>query len=225
MFRLLLWKEWKENLWKLCFCLLAGVMAIVLLYRMRVVPDIVNCWVITLVQMFVITVLYTMDTFAGEFSNGTAQFLVKLPIRLRWVFLCKYIVSAGSIIVIFLAIGCLSELFTLGREQAIGDIFRINLLACLTVLSVFTWHCLFGSRSRSEAVALVVLAAVLAGWAIIAGWALLFELQGVRAIAPYVFISDFFRADAYLVMYLQGPLLITAVLIGAYRYEIIGRYL
>ena len=42
MFAKLFWKEWKENLWKLMFCCVAGVGFTAILFRMRIIPDQTN---------------------------------------------------------------------------------------------------------------------------------------------------------------------------------------
>ena len=60
MFRMLLWKEWRENLWKLLFCGTASVVFTIMLFRIRIVPDVSNCVLISVVQMFVVPVVYAL---------------------------------------------------------------------------------------------------------------------------------------------------------------------
>jgi ABC-type transport system involved in multi-copper enzyme maturation permease subunit len=104
MFRRILWKEWKENLWKLWFCGGAGIAFTIMLFRMRIIPDVANCVLISLIQMFVVPVVYALDIFSGEVSNRTVHLLFKIPIQ-RWIiFFSKYLLFTW-----FCAFGCQSR--------------------------------------------------------------------------------------------------------------------
>ena len=48
----LLWKEWHENLWKLGFGLTASAAFTVMLFRIRLFPDMANCRVLNTIQMW-----------------------------------------------------------------------------------------------------------------------------------------------------------------------------
>ena len=50
MFGMLLWKEWKENFWKLLFCGAASVVFTIMLFRIRIIPDYSNCILISFIQ-------------------------------------------------------------------------------------------------------------------------------------------------------------------------------
>jgi ABC-type transport system involved in multi-copper enzyme maturation permease subunit len=101
MFKQLLWKEWRENLWKLGFGGAVSAAFVLLLF-----PDAVNCIYISFVLMLVVPVIYALDIFSGEMSNQTIHLLFKFPVP-RWkIFFSKYLVSIGGMIAIFLAISC-----------------------------------------------------------------------------------------------------------------------
>ncbi len=83
MFRQLLWKEWRENQWKLIFCAAISLVFTVMLFRIRLFPDWANCLAISFIQMFVVPVIYALDIFSGEMSNRTIHLLFKIPVP-RW---------------------------------------------------------------------------------------------------------------------------------------------
>ena len=99
---MLLWKEGKENLWKLWFCGGASVVFTIMLFRIRIIPDFANCILISFIQMFAVPVIYSLDIFSGEISNRTVHLLFKIPVPRWMLFLSKYVVSATGIILIFL---------------------------------------------------------------------------------------------------------------------------
>jgi len=101
MFGMLLWKEWRENLWKLWFCGAASVVFTFMLFRIRIVPDVSNCMLISLVQMFVVPVVYSLDIFSGEVSNRTIHLLFKIPVERWMIFFSKYLVSVLGMVLIF----------------------------------------------------------------------------------------------------------------------------
>ncbi|MHC5138442.1 MAG: hypothetical protein ACYSOF_00890, partial [Planctomycetota bacterium] len=93
MFKQLLWKEWRENLWKLGFGGAVSAAFVLLLFRIRLFPDAANCVAIGFVQMLVVPVIYALDIFSGEMSNRTIHLLFKFPVP-RWkIFFSKYLVS------------------------------------------------------------------------------------------------------------------------------------
>ena len=83
MFQMILWKEWKENLWKLIFCGSVSAVFTIMLFRIRLLTDEANCMLISLVQLFIVPIVYSLDIFAGEMSSRTIYLLFKIPIP-RW---------------------------------------------------------------------------------------------------------------------------------------------
>ncbi|MHC4121517.1 MAG: ABC transporter permease, partial [Planctomycetota bacterium] len=149
MFRMLFWKEWRENLWKLWFCAAASAVFTVMLFRIRIVPDVGNCILISLVQMFVVPVVYSLDIFSGEVSNRTIHLLFKIPVKRWMIFFSKYLVSALGMVLIFVISAVLMELLSHGREARVLFLLKTNLLYGLAGLILFTWFCAFGCQSRN----------------------------------------------------------------------------
>ncbi|MCH7920267.1 MAG: ABC transporter permease subunit, partial [Planctomycetes bacterium] len=101
MLKRLLWKEWWENLWKLGFCAGVSLAFTILLFRLRIFPDLENAYFISLVQMIVVPVVYALDLFAGEMSNRTIHLLFKIPVP-RWkIFFAKYLTAVAGIVLSF----------------------------------------------------------------------------------------------------------------------------
>jgi ABC-type transport system involved in multi-copper enzyme maturation permease subunit len=226
MFRMILWKEWKENLWKLLFCSAASVVFIIMLFRMRITPDFSNCILISFIQMFVVPVVYSLDIFSGEVSNRTIHLLFKIPVQRWMIFLAKYLVSAIGITLVFLISAILMELMTLGREASIFFLLGTNLLFGLTGLLLFTWFCVFGCQSRSEAGSLVIMAGVFIGWAIVLLWSSVCDVTWAERFVPYSFIllrlNNLGLAG---IVFSQILAFIAALGVACYRYASIRRYL
>ena len=226
MFRSLLWKEWKENLWKLLFCSAASVAFSAILFRIRIVPDVDICILLSFVQMFAVPMIYALDIFSGEMSNRTIHLLFKIPVPRWMIFFSKYIVTVIGILVIFLISGVSMEIMTHGREARILFLFKTNLLCGMAGLVLFTWFCVFGCQSRNEAGSMAAMFSVFIGWGIVLLWSNLCEVAWAERFVPYSLI--FMRITKV------GPvgtafsqIIASAAVLGiaCYRYTSIRRYL
>ena len=226
MFRMILWKEWKENFWKLWFCGAASLVFTAMLFRIRIVPDYANCIVISFAQMFIVPVVFALDIFSGEMSNRTIHLLFKIPVPRWMLFFGKYLVSAAGIIAIFLATGVLMELMTQGREARVLFLLETNLLCGMAGLLLFTWFCAFGCQSRSEAGSLAIMFAVFAGWGIVLFWSGLCEVTWAERFVPYsLILMRITKIGPLQTIFSQSLAFIAVLAIACYRYASIRRYL
>ncbi|MBN1807252.1 MAG: hypothetical protein JW837_18550 [Sedimentisphaerales bacterium] len=226
MFAMLLWKEWKENLWKLWFCGAASAVFTIMLFRVRIIPDFANCMLISLAQMFIIPVIYSLDIFSGEISNRTVHLLFKIPVPRWMLFFSKYIVSVAGIIFIFLISGLLMEIMSQAREAQVLFLLAVNSLCGSAALILFTWFCAFGCQSRSEADSLVAMFSVFIGWGIVFFWAGICEVTWALRFVPYFLIYMInTETGPALTILSQIPLFAAALTIACYRYASIRRYL
>ena len=226
MFQMILWKEWKENLWKLFFCGSVSAIFTIMLYRIRIVPDVSNCILISFAQMFIVPVVYSLDIFSGEMSNRTIYLLFKVPVPRWMIFFSKYLVSVIGIIMIFLASSILMEVMSQGREAPVFYLFKINMLCGVTSLILFTWFCPFGCQSRSEAGSLVAMFGVLAGWGIVLLWSSLCNVLWAERLVPYSFIfTRIANTGVWQTILSQVPVFALVLFIACYRYISIRRYL
>jgi len=224
MFRMLLWKEWQENRWKLLFCGVASVVFTVMLFRIRIVPDFSNCMLISLVQMFVVPVVYSLDIFSGEVSNRTIHLLFKIPAPRWMIFFSKYLVSALGMALIFVVTGVLMELLAHGRETRMLFLLKTNLLCGAAGLFLFTWFCVFGCQSRSEAGSLVAMFGVFIGWGIAFFWATVCEVTWATPFAPYS-LTGLTESGPVVAIFLQSLVSVAVLAIACHRYVSIRRYL
>jgi ABC-type transport system involved in multi-copper enzyme maturation permease subunit len=223
---MLLWKEWKENLWKLLFCGAASVAFTIMLFRIRIIPDFANCILISFIQMFAVPVIYSLDIFSGEISNRTVHLLFKIPVPRWMLFFSKYIVSATGIILIFLISGLLMEFMTRGREAPVLFFWKTNSLYGMAALALFTWFCAFGCQSRSEAGSLVVMFSVFIGWGIILLWSNLCEVAWAERFVPYsLMLMRITKVGFVGIAFSQIPASLAVLGIACSRYTSIRRYL
>ncbi|MHC4537608.1 MAG: hypothetical protein ACYS6K_27055 [Planctomycetota bacterium] len=226
MFGMLLWKEWKENLWKLLFCGVGSVVFTIMLFRIRIIVDFANCILISFIQMFAVPVIYSLDIFSGEISNRTVHLLFKIPVPRWMLFFSKYIISITGIILIFLITGLLMEFISGGRETPVLFLLKTNLLYGMAALVLFTWFCAFGCQSRSEAGSLVAMFGVFIGWGIILLWSGLSDVTWAERFVPYSLIL-MKTIDVGPVGTAFSQILASAAVLGiaCYRYTSIRRYL
>jgi ABC-type transport system involved in multi-copper enzyme maturation permease subunit len=223
---MLLWKEWKENLWKLWFCGAASVVFTTMLFRIRIIPDFANCILISAVQVFAVPVIYSLDIFSGEISNRTIHLLFKIPVPRWMLFFSKYLVSTVGIVLIFLISGVLMEFMTRGREAQMLFLLKTNLLYGMAGLVLFTWFCAFGCQSRSEAGSLVAMFGVFIGWGIVLLWSHYCEVAWAERFVPYSLILMRITKVGPVWTAFSQILASAAVLgIACYRYISIRRYL
>jgi ABC-type transport system involved in multi-copper enzyme maturation permease subunit len=226
MFGMLLWKEWKENLWKLWFCGAASVVFTIMLFRIRIIPDFANCILISFIQMFAVPVIYSLDIFSGEISNRTVHLLFKIPVPRWMLFFSKYLVCAVGILLIFLISGLLMEFMSEGREARVLFLFATNSLCGMAALALFTWFCAFGCQSRSEADSLVVMFGIFIGWGIVLLWSHYCEVAWAERFVPYsLILMRITKVGPVLTAFSQ--ILASAAVLGiaCYRYISIRRYL
>ena len=231
MFAQLMWKEWKENLWKLAFCGAASVVFTGMLFRMRIIPDQSNCYIISFIQMFAVPVVYALDIFSGEMTNRTIHLLFKIPVA-RWkLFFSKYLVSAVGIVLIFLVTGLLMEFMAGGRETPTGYLLGSNALMGSAALVLFTCFCAFGCQSRSEATSLVAIFGVFIGWGIVFLWANICEVKWAIPFTPFSVIVPYSLIDGEqavppgMIMIAQMLVFALALAVACCRYVKIRRYL
>ena len=226
MFRMILWKEWKENFWKLLFCGSVSAVFTIMLFRVRIIPDISNCFLISFAQMFIVPIVYSLDIFSGEMSNRTIYLLFKVPVPRWMIFFSKYLVSAIGIIIIFLTSSILMEAMSQGREAPVFYLFKMNMLCGVSGLFLFTWFCPFGCQSRSEAGSLAAMFSVFIGWSIILLWSSLCHVTWAERFVPYSFMfTRIIKTGIWQTALSQIPIFALVLFIACYRYVSIRRYL
>lgn len=230
MFKQLLWKEWRENLWKLSFGGIVSGAFVLLLFRIRLFPDAANCIAISFVQMLALPVIYALDIFSGEMSSRTIHLLFKFPVP-RWkIFFSKYLVSIGGMVIVFLISGLLMELITQGRETEAGYLFKLTASFGITAILIFTWFCPFGAQSHSEAGSLVAVFGVIIGWWIVLLWSGVCQYEWAVHFVPYNFFLIHIPEKSFVIRLPQlilstGLAAMTVLALGCCRFVKVRRVL
>jgi hypothetical protein len=142
------------------------------------------------------------------------------------IFFSKYLVSAAGIILIFIASGFLMELMTGGREARDLFLLETNLLFGISGLILFTWFCVFGCQSRSEAGSLVAMSAVFIGWGIVLLWTRVCNVTWAERFVPYSFLLiEITKLKLIKILFFQILAFALVLAVACYRYVSIRRYL
>src|SRR5688572_20175294 len=149
--RSLIWKEWREQRWKLGFgcALLAGVTAIGL--RARIVEDLAVHLIVFCLGGVLLPLFVAMGLAAAERAEGSLAVLLSMPASPRLVFTIKMAMGALVTAAPFAA-ACLTGLWIAGeREAAAGEVLRYYLAGVLMGLLVLVWTACLGIGQPSEA--------------------------------------------------------------------------
>jgi len=181
----------------------------------------------SLVQLFIIPVIYALDIFSGEMSNRTIQLLFKIPIERSKIFFSKYLVSILGMAVIFIATSTIMVLLGHGREEPIYYFIRTNLMYGISAILLFTWFTVFGCQSRSEAGSLSVMFAVFIGWGIVLFWADVCNIIWPMYFVPYGMLVERLAQTEFIIKVAIFQCLAVVVVLGiaCFRYASIRRYL
>ena len=168
MIRMLIWKEWREQRWKLALgcVLLVGFTLIGL--RSRLAPDQTILIMTMFLGGFLFPVLVAMDLVAAERADGTMDSLLGLPVHPSTILTAKLLVAAAACVVPVAAAGLAAWCIAGGREMQSSQMWRMCLGTAGLATSVLIWASAFAIRQRSEARAALVAMGVLAGWALLA---------------------------------------------------------
>jgi ABC-type transport system involved in multi-copper enzyme maturation permease subunit len=188
--RSLLWKEWREQRWKLAFgcAILMGFTAIGL--RARLIPDEAMGMMTVLVGALALPVFAAMGLVAAERDEGTLSTLLSLPVRPWRVLAVKtavgWLACAGPLV----GAAVLSLVMASGREEAALWFVRTYAAGIGAASCVFLWTLALGIRQRGEARAAMIGMAIV-GLCVVALVLASFLSAGVRhwaiAITPLAF--------------------------------------
>ena len=168
MIRMLIWKEWREQRWKLALgcVLLVGFTLIGL--RSRLATDLGILAMGMCLGGFLFPILVAMDLVAAERADGTMNSLLQLPVHPPTVLAVKLLIATAACVVPVLAAGLAAWWIAGGREVGPSHIWRVCLGTAGLAASVLIWASAFAIRQRTEARAALAAMGVLAGWALLA---------------------------------------------------------
>jgi len=167
MIRKLIWKEWREQRWKLGLGCVALAGFVLVGLRTRIVMDQSIILMGAGIAAFALPIFVGMDLVAGDRSSGSLDSLLKLPVRPRSILLVKLGVGVLTCIAPILAAGVISCVVAGDRELSTARILQVYAgMAGLSVV-LLVWVAAFGVRQPTEARAALVGLEVLLGWWVI----------------------------------------------------------
>ncbi len=167
MTRMLIWKEWHEQRWKLALgCIVLTTFAFVGL-RTRLVMDEIILVMNMLLGGFLLPLFVGMDLVAAERADGTLPSLLNLPCRPWRILAVKMAMGIAVCVVPILTAGAVAGWYAGGREVATWHIVRLVAATVGLAVTVLIWMTAFGIRQRSEAHAAMVGVAILIAWVLI----------------------------------------------------------
>ena len=155
MFKQLLWKEWREQRWKLIFgtVMLFFFTGTLMAARLSTSHEVlVAVWVI---GGLLLALYSAMGVFAPEVSNDTQAFLTSKPIRPSTIFLGKWFVGwmnfAVPMMVCSLVLGLMVLIHPESRVFELRYIVRGTFAGLGFGTMLYTMTCCFAPRNKGEA--------------------------------------------------------------------------
>jgi hypothetical protein len=167
MIRSLVWKEWREQRWKVVYCsiILAGFVLIGL--RTRLLPDEMIIQGSMILGAFFVPLFIGMGLFATEAAEGSLNTLRSLPVQPRVLFLIKIISGALAGLIPFLIAGTIAILTAGEREITVHRTFLIYTSGYWFALALLAWIIAFGLRQPSEARVGLIGLGIVTAWVVL----------------------------------------------------------
>ena len=187
MLKSLLWKEWREQRWKLAFgCVLLGGGCLIAL-RARMLEDSASLAIALMVGMVLMTLIVSMGIVATDREQRNLPFQFGLPCSSALLFAVK--ITVGLIVSLFPLL-CALALWALFAGSGLEhiELRSIMFLTCWWNLSTVIWTTAFGVRQPTEARVGMVGIGILGFW--FCSWIF---LQGILGRTNDFFLALFFN--------------------------------
>lgn len=162
----LLWKEWREQRWKIAYMSFLMVSIVAIGLRTRMLPDRSFFIFSMLTGAFLLPIFIGMGLFASEKSEDTLPMLMALPIKPWKIFAVKIFMGVIACLVPF-ATTLLTVLLLAGnREQQTSTIILSYGLAFVFALTFLFWIIGFGITQPTEARTALIAMAIALSWSL-----------------------------------------------------------
>ncbi len=166
MWHSLVWKEWREQRWRLWFGVALLATFTVIGLRTRIIPDESIIAMTVLIGGLFLPLMVAMGLVAPERADGTIVRLLALPVPAWHVLAVKAVVGTAVCVAPIIASALLALLMAKDRELSWGDMTFMYAMATGMSVAMFAWFTAAGVRQPSEARAGLVGVGVAAGWAL-----------------------------------------------------------
>ena len=148
--RNLLWKEWREQRWKLMLgsTILAGLAGIGL--WVQIVPSDEVIRLSVLVGMLLWPIFVAMGLVAYERGEGSLHSLLALPVPGELVLVVKLVVGAVACVVPLGAAAAVVAVLAGGRDVPVAEVLANYAGAAVVALSLMLWTVCFSVRQPTE---------------------------------------------------------------------------
>jgi ABC-type transport system involved in multi-copper enzyme maturation permease subunit len=167
MIRSLIWKEWREQRWKIFYISMLMVSANVIGLKTRLMPDELIMMISVFIGAFFLPIFIGMGLFATEREERSLPVLVALPIRGRVIFTVKMGMGVLACLIPF-GVSLASALVMAGTREVMWQRVLLWYAGGLGFgLTLLIWIVAFGLYQPTEARTGLVGLAVIAGWLIL----------------------------------------------------------
>ncbi|HEY1686023.1 MAG TPA: ABC transporter permease subunit [Tepidisphaeraceae bacterium] len=186
--RSLIWKEWREQSWKIGFsCVVLGAFALVGL-RSRVTADETLVMWVCFIGVTMLPVLASSGLVPAERSEHSFESLLALPISARKILLAKVLMGVVLCIVPLVVAGGISMAMAAGREMegaAIASLYARSILAAILLL---TWMMALTIQLPNETRAGLIAVGIFIFWMLATMGLVFTESDYWFALSPFCFI-------------------------------------
>ncbi len=153
MIRPLIWKEWREQRWKIAFGTIMLVSFAGSLVAARIISYKEVVYVTWLIGGMILALYSAMGVFAPEKSNKTIAFLSSRPIEPWKVFLCKWFFGWLNFAVPLLFCSLIAAVYLLvhPQEHLLDMLIRVTCLGLTLGTMFYSMTCCFAPRKSGEA--------------------------------------------------------------------------
>ncbi len=170
MLKVLLWKEWQEQRWRMGLACLWLVGLNIIGLTTRILPDLAILGMIWVPSMIILPLFAGMGLLTEEQSQRTLNFLVVQPVQRKTVMLSKLIMGLLVCLLPILFCGIFVWLFLGARELPNTELVSGLLLLAVFCTLLFFWQVLAGLRCRRPETYTAIAIGVLGLWMVF-GWA------------------------------------------------------
>lgn len=151
MWQALVWKEWREQRWRMGFGVALLATYTIIGLRTRVMPDEQLIAMTILIGGGIFPLMAAMALIAPERAEGTIVRLLTLPVPTWHVLAAKALVGGAVCAAPIIVSALLAALIAGDREMAWSELIEIYATALGLAVSMFTWLTAAGVRQPSEA--------------------------------------------------------------------------
>lgn len=215
MIRSLIWKEWREQRWKVFYISILMAAANVIGLKTRLMPDELIIYISVFIGVFLLPIIIGMGLFATEHEERSLPTLLALPVRNRIIFIVKMGIGTLACLIPFGVSLASAWMMAGGREGQWSRVFLLYGCGLGFSLTLLVWMVAFGIHQPSEARAGLIGLAVIAGWMVLLGLEEIYRNLQLRTymISPFYWFKMMDRSEENILYIAIIQSLLTALML------------